>query len=330
MEAQRVTVQDVETAAGRLQGHARETPVLTCGTLDELAGRRLYFKCENLQKSGSFKFRGAYNAISKLVSSTNQKPPPVVTHSSGNHACALALAAHQLDVTAHVVMPRNAPQCKKETVRGYGGKVYECTPTEQARVETMERIAAEEGAVYLSSSQHPDIIAGQGTMGLELLRQVPDLDAVITCVGGGGMLAGVSTVMKSLNPHVRVYGAEPEQANDAATSLAKGERCPLPYYPDTIADGLRINMGPVAWPYIRDNVDDIITVTEEEIKNAMTLIWQRMKLVVEPSGVVGVAAALSDSFKAREETAKHVAVILSGGNLDLLKLPDLLSMSEHV
>eukprot|EP00058_Branchiostoma_floridae_P028532 XP_002614023.1 hypothetical protein BRAFLDRAFT_57251 [Branchiostoma floridae] len=321
MEAQRVTVPDVETAAGRLQGHARETPVLTCGTLDELAGRRLYFKCENLQKSGSFKFRGAYNAISRLLSSTNQNPPPVVTHSSGNHACALALAAHQLDVTAHVVMPRTAPQCKKETVRGYGGK---------ARVETMERIAAETGAVYISSSQHPDVIAGQGTMGLELLRQVPELDAVITPVGGGGMLAGVSLVMKSLNPHVRVYGAEPELANDAATSLAKGERCPLSYYPDTIADGLRINMGPVAWPYIRENVDDIISVTEEEIKNAMTLIWQRMKLVVEPSGVVGVAAALSDSFKAREEPAKNVAVILSGGNLDLLKLPDLLSVSEHV
>ncbi|KAI8503307.1 hypothetical protein Bbelb_191280 [Branchiostoma belcheri] len=294
----KVTLQTIKDAAGRLSGHVIETPVQTCEDLDLLAGKRLFFKCENFQKSGSFKFRGAFNAVSRLVRSnqpaSNQRPVQVVGSSTGNYGCGLALAAHLHGVTAHV---------------DFG--------------ETIKQVQDATGAVFISGSQHPDVISGQGTMGLELFQQVSDLDAVVMPVGGGGMLTGVAMVIKSLCPEVRVYGAEPEVANQAARSLQSGSRFVFPQYPQSIADGVIVGIGEVTWPYIKDNVDDIFTVSEDEIKNAVRLVWEKMKLVVEPSGAVGVAAVLSDSFKARAGGCGNVAVILSGGNVDLQKISDL-------
>ncbi|XP_066269988.1 serine racemase-like [Branchiostoma lanceolatum] len=322
-----VTLQTIEEAARTLAGHAIRTPVETCETLDLLAGRKLFFKCENFQKSGAFKFRGAFNAVSRLVRSNEptQRELHVVGDSSGNYACGLALAARLCGVSAHVVMPNNAPECKKQIVLSYGATLIQ-RERRQDFPQTIKQVQEMTGAVYISGSQNPDVISGQGTMGLELLQQVPDLDAVIMPVGGGGMLAGVSMAIKSICPDVRVYGAEPEVANQATLSLQNGERFVYSYVPRSIADGVVAGIGPVTWTYIRDNVDDIFTVTEDEIKNAMRLVSERMKLVVEPSGVVGVAAALSDSFRARAVGFKNVAVILSGGNVDLQKLPELLLM----
>ncbi|XP_078579609.1 serine racemase-like [Branchiostoma floridae x Branchiostoma japonicum] len=323
-----VNLETIKEASCTLSGHVIETPIQTCETLDLLAGRRLFFKCENFQRSGSFKFRGAFNAVSRLVSSNSNEPTKRQVHvvgcSSGNYACGLALAAKHHGVTAHVIMPNNCPECKKQAVLSYGANLLQ--REQKDFIPARKQVEDLTGAVFISSSQHPDVISGQGTMGLELLQQVPDLDAVIMPVGGGGMLAGVSMVIKSICPEVRVYGAEPEVANQAALSLRTGERRAFSHFPRSIADGLVCGIGEVTWTYIRDNVDDIFTVSEDEIKNAMRLVWERMKLVVEPSGVVGVAAVLCDSFKARAGGCKNVAVILSGGNVDVQKLPEILKM----
>ncbi|CAH1254782.1 SRR [Branchiostoma lanceolatum] len=323
-----VTLETVQKAASTLSGNVVITPVQTCNTLDLLSGRRLYFKCENFQKSGSFKFRGAFNAVSRLVSSYGATPHQlqVVASSTGNYGCGLAMAAQLHGVTAHVVMPTNSPVCKKRTLLSYGASLTQCEPAAQDIAQTMKQVQDATGAVFLSGSEHPDVIAGHGTMGLEILQQVPNFDAIVVPVGTGAMLSGVSVVIKSLCPEIRVYGAEPEVANDAARSLSSGERCTFPRFPQSIADGLNGNIGVVPWTYIRSNADDIFTVSEDEIKNAMRLVWERMKIVVEPSAVVGVAAVLSDSFKARAGECKNVAVILSGGNMDLDKMPEYLQM----
>jgi threonine dehydratase len=306
----------VRAAAARIAGIVHRTPVLTCETLDKLAGRRIYFKCENLQKVGAFKYRGATNAVRNL--SDAEAVRGVVTHSSGNHAQALALAARVRGIPAYIVMPKNAPAVKKAAVEGYGGIVTLCEPTLAAREETAAALVAKTGATLIPPFDHADVIAGQGTAALELLEDVPDLDAVVTPVGGGGLLAGCCVAAKGIKPAIRVFGAEPLGADDAARSKAKGEWVPQTG-PNTIADGLLTSTGQMTWPIIRDLVERIFTVTEDQIRAAMRLVWERMKLIVEPSGAVGAAVVLSDEFKGLVGVNK-VGVVFSGGNVSLDKL----------
>lgn len=306
----------VREAAARIAGFVHRTPVMTSETLDRVAGRQVYFKCENLQKTGAFKYRGATNAVQKLDDASAAKG--VVTHSSGNHAQALALAARVRGVPAYIVMPRTAPLVKKNAVEGYGGIVTLCEPTLEARERTAEEVAARTGATLISPFDHPDVIAGQGTAALELLEDVPDLDAVVAPVGGGGLLSGFCVASRGINPGIRVFGAEPLGADDAARSKAAGQRVPVTA-PNSIADGLLTSLGLLTWPIIRDQVEGVVTVSEGQIRDAMRLVWERMKLVIEPSAGVGVAAALADEFRALAGVRK-VGVVLCGGNVSLDKL----------
>ncbi len=317
MSAYAVDLSAVREAAARIAGRAHRTPVATCATLDRLAGLRLFFKCEHLQKVGAFKFRGALNAVLKLPEDVARRG--VVTHSSGNHAQALALAARLRGIPAHIVMPRTAQEVKRRAVEEYGGRVVLCEPTLQAREATAAAVQAETEASLIHPYDHPDVIAGQGTVALELLEQVPDLDAIITPVGGGGLLSGVCVAAKGLKPAVRVFGAEPSGADDAARSLASGTLIPQTG-PRTIADGLLTSLGQLTWPIIRDHVEGVVTVAEEEIVRAMRLAWERAKLLIEPSASVAVAAALSEPLRARPGLGR-VGVVLSGGNANLDRLP---------
>jgi threonine dehydratase len=306
----------VRDAARRIAGIVHRTPVMTSDTFDRLAGRRVYFKCENLQKVGAFKYRGATNAVLKL--SNAEAARGVVTHSSGNHAQALALAARVRGVPAYIVMPKTAPAVKKAAVEGYGGIVTLCEPTLAAREETAARLVEDTGATLIPPFDHPDVIAGQGTAALELLEDVPELDAVVVQVGGGGQIAGWCIAAKGVKPAIRVFGAEPLGADDAARSKAKGEWVPQTA-PNTIADGLLTSTGELTWPVMRDQVERVFTVTDDQIRATMRFVWERMKLIVEPSGVVGAAVVLTDQFKALAELPK-VGVVLSGGNVSLDKL----------
>jgi threonine dehydratase/serine racemase len=310
-------LQDVLAAAGRIARLAHRTPVATCSTLDRLAGRALFFKCEHLQRAGAFKFRGACNATLKLAQETAARG--VVTHSSGNHAGALALVARLRGIPAHIVMPRNASAVKRRAVQEYGGRVIDCEPTSQAREETAAAVVAQTGGTLIPPHDHPDIIAGQGTAALELLEQVPGLDAVVAPVGGGGLVAGVCVAAKGGSPSIRVFAAEPAGADDAARSKAAGVLIPQ-LAPRTIADGLLTSLGEHNWPIIRDQVERVIVVSEEEIVAAMRLTWERAKLLIEPSSAVAVAAVLSEVFRALDGLAR-VGVVLSGGNVNLDDLP---------
>jgi threonine dehydratase/serine racemase len=312
-----VELQDVLSAARRLSGRAHRTPVLTCVTLDRLAGRSLFFKCEHLQKAGAFKFRGACNAVWRLAQDVADRG--VVTHSSGNHAQALALAARMRGIPAHVVMPRNASPVKKRAVREYGGRVIECEPTLAARETTADAVLAETGGTLIPPYNHPDVIAGQGTVALELLDQVPGLDAVVAPVGGGGLVSGVCVAAKALQPSLRVFAAEPAGADDAARSKAAGVLIPQAS-PRTVADGLLTSLGDLTWPIIRDEVEQVVTVGEEEIVAAMRLVWERAKLLIEPSAAVAVAAVLSEAMRDLPGLGR-VGVVLSGGNVNLDQLP---------
>lgn len=307
----------VRAAAGRLAGVAHRTPVVTCAQLDARAGRRVYFKCEQLQKVGAFKFRGAWNAVSLLPEAVAARG--VVTHSSGNHGQALALAAHLRGIPAHVVVPADASRTKKEAIRGYGGRLIECEPRLAARAETAERVLRESGGTLVPPYDHPDVIAGQGTAALELLEDVPDLDAVVAPIGGGGLVSGTVLALRELAPRVRVFGAEPAGADDAARSLAAGRLVP-PGPPDTIADGLLAGLGERTWPPIRDRVERIFVVDDADTVAAMRLCWERAKLLIEPSAAVAVAAVLGADFRALDGL-ERIGVILSGGNLDLDRLP---------
>jgi threonine dehydratase len=312
-----VDLQDVRAAARRIAGRAHRTPVATCATIDRIAGRRVFFKCEHLQKVGAFKFRGACNAVTKLPDELAARG--VVTHSSGNHAQAVALAARMRGIAAHIVMPSNALAVKRRAVEGYGGRVVACEPTLEARETTARAVIAETGATFIHPYDHPDIIAGQGTSALELLEQVPRLDAIVAPVGGGGLLSGICVAAKGLNAAVRVFAAEPLGADDAARSMAAGKLIPQTG-PDTIADGLLTSLGELTWPIIRDHVERVVTVSEEEIVAAMRLAWERAKLLIEPSAAVAVAAVLAEEFRA-VEGIDRVGVVLSGGNADLDNLP---------
>jgi len=306
----------IREAAERIAGFVHRTPVVTSETLDRLAGRRVFLKCENLQKVGAFKYRGATNAVRKL--SEGQASRGVVTHSSGNHAQALALAARVRGIPAYVVMPRTAPAVKRAAVAGYGGRISECEPNLAAREQAAARLVAETGATLIPPFDHPDVIAGQGTAALELLEQVPDLDAIVAPVGGGGLLAGCCLAAHGVRPGIRVFGAEPLGADDAARSKAHGQWLPQTT-PNTIADGLLTSLGELTWPVIRDRVEAVYTVSDDEIRRAMRFVWERLKLVVEPSGAVGVAVVLGEAFRSLGGLDR-VGIILSGGNVNLDQL----------
>lgn len=311
------TLADVREAAARIAGHAHRTPILTCATIDRMAGRSLHFKCEMFQKGGAFKFRGALNAVLQLDDAVAAQG--VATHSSGNHAQALALAARMRGVAAHIVMPRTAPRVKREAVEAAGAHVYESEPTQVAREAALAEVTDRTGATYIPSYNHPHIIAGQGTMAMELLEDVSDLDAIVAPIGGGGMIGGIAIAATALKPGIRVIAAEPTGADDAARSKQAGELV-TEQTPKTVADGLLMAMGDQTWPIVRDLVEAVITVTDEQIMDAMKLIWQRMKVIVEPSGATSLAAVLSPAFQ--ELTGlDRVGVVFSGGNVDLDRLP---------
>lgn len=310
-----VTLQEIQEAYRRVHPHVHRTPVITSRYLSECAGGQLFFKCENLQRAGSFKIRGATNAVFSL--SEEEAGRGVVTHSSGNHAQALALAARTRGIRAIVVMPDNAPAVKVAAVRSYGGEVVFCAPTLEAREQTAQQVIARTGATLIHSYNDERVIAGQGTLGLELLEQIPELDVLLVPVGGGGLISGVAVAAKGLRPGIRVVGCEPARADDAYRSLRAGRILPAGQA-DTIADGLRTSLGEITFALIRQWVDDIVLVSEEAIVQAMRLCFERLKLVVEPSGAVPLAAVLEKRVDVR---GLRVGVILSGGNVDLERLP---------
>jgi len=306
-----ITLQDVQEAHLRIGEHIIKTPVMTSNTINEMTGSEVFFKCENFQRVGAFKFRGALNAVSHL--DEKQKKQGVVTHSSGNHAQALSLAASKLGVQAIIVMPNNAPQVKIDATRGYGASIVFCEPTVESRVSTANQLVERHGYVLIHPYDNERIIAGAGTAALELVQECEKLDAVFCPVGGGGLISGTSIAVKGLLESAKVIGAEPKQADDAYRSLRDGTIYPS-INPNTIADGLRTSLAELTFNVISENVDEIGLVTETQIVDAMRLLWERMKLVVEPSGAVPLAALLNT--KSRFENQK-IGVILSGGNVDL-------------
>jgi threonine dehydratase/serine racemase len=307
----------VRAAATRIEDIVHRTPVATSRSLDLRSGRRLHFKCENLQRGGTFKIRGAYHALARLAPDVAARG--VVSHSSGNHAQALALAARVVGVPAHVVVPENANPVKRRAAEEYGARIVTCAPTLAAREETAEEVLRVTGGTLIPPYDHPDVIAGQGTVGVELLEQVEGLDAIVAPVGGGGLVAGVAVAATETDPRVRVFAAEPRGADDAARSKAAGRRLPQES-PDTIADGLLTSLGERTWPILRDRVEAVLTVPDEAIVEAMRLFWERTKLLIEPSAAVAVAAVLSEEFRALDDI-ERVGVILSGGNVNLDALP---------
>jgi threonine dehydratase len=309
------TIEDVREAAERIRPYVHRTPVLTCSTLNEMCDAEIFFKCENFQKVGAFKIRGATNAVFSL--SKQEASKGVATHSSGNHAAALALAAGWREIKAYVVMPENVPHVKRDAVEHYGAEIIFCKPTVKDREERLAKVLERTGAALVHPYNDHRVISGQGTAALELCQEIPELDMVMTPVGGGGLLSGTAITVNALSPMTHVIAAEPERADDAHRSFHAGEIIPIDN-PDTIADGLRTSLGDLTFPIIKKYVQDIITVSEEGIVTAMRTIWERMKIIVEPSASVPLGALLT---KRPEFSGKRIGVILSGGNVDLTKLP---------
>ncbi len=309
------TWDDVKIAHERIKPYIHETPVLTSGFMNELTGAELFFKCENFQKAGAFKVRGACNAVFGL--SETQAAAGVATHSSGNHALSLSYAAGQRGIPVSVVMPRTAPQAKKDAVIGYGGKIVECEPSTRSREAVFAEMVAQSGADFIHPYNDPRVIAGQATCSRELLSQVNSLDAVIAPIGGGGMISGTCLTLSSIAPEVKIYAAEPLNADDAARSFRAGHII-ADDAPDTVADGLKVPLKDLTWHFVSNHVTDILTATEGEIVDAMKLIWKRMKIVMEPSSAVPLATILKNPDLFR---GKRVGVIITGGNVDLDKLP---------
>jgi threonine dehydratase len=308
-------MQAIREAHARIRDKIHRTPVMTSEVLDAMAGNRLYFKCENLQKVGAFKARGATNAVFLLTDAEAAKG--VVTHSSGNHAAALARAAKLRGIPAYIVMPSNAPQAKQAAVRRYGGDVVLCEPTLAARESTALQVMERTGAVFIHPYDDMRVMAGQGTTAIELLEDVPGLDMILCPVGGGGQLSGIAVAAKDIKPALRVIGVEPAGADDAARSLKAGQIIPM-LEARTIADGLKTSLGQKPFAEIIRLVDDIVTVSEESIVQAMRQVWEVMKLLVEPSGAVSYAAVVQGRIPASDAS---IGIILSGGNLDLNRLP---------
>ncbi|WP_423738490.1 threonine ammonia-lyase [Christiangramia crocea] len=299
----------------RIEPYIHRTPVMKSRLLNEITGTELWFKCENFQRMGAFKMRGAANAIMSLNEAQRKKG--VVTHSSGNFAQALSLAAKSLNVPAYIVMPESAPEVKKAAVRTYGGQITECPSTLKDREETASGIEEKTGATFIHPSNDLDVILGQGTAAIELLQDHPNLDYVITPVGGGGLIAGSALAAKYFGNNCRCIGAEPMEADDAWRSMQSG-RIETNESANTIADGLKTNLGDINFPIILENIDRIIRVSEEEIKSALRLIWERMKIIVEPSSAVALAAIIREK---EQFSNKKIGIVISGGNVDLERLP---------
>ena len=310
-----VTLSTIQQAAERIKPYVHRTPILTNESLNQRVGAQVYLKCENMQKVGAFKFRGACNAVYSL--SDEEARYGVCTHSSGNHAQALALAARLRGVPAYIVMPDNAPQVKKDAVANYGGQITFCEPTLQARESTLERIRLDTGATVIHPYNDERVIAGQGTAALELLEDVPDLDVILTPVGGGGLLSGTAIAATESKRAMRVIAGEPELAADAYRSMQAGAIIPS-VNPKTVADGLLTSLGTLTFPIIYERVEQIVTVSEQGIIDSMKFIWERAKLVIEPSAAVAVAVLWEKKI---DLSGLKVGVILSGGNVDLGKLP---------
>ena len=309
------TLADIEQAAGRIQPYAHRTPVLTSASLNQRTGAELFFKCENFQKVGAFKFRGAANAVFSLSDAEAERG--VATHSSGNHAQALALAARLRGIPAHIVMPDNSPKVKVQAVQGYGGRIVFCRPTQAERERTLAEVVRETGAAFIHPYDNPRVIAGQATAARELLGEAPGLELLLAPVGGGGLASGTALAARYLSPATRVVAVEPAGADDAFRSLREGRIVPS-LDPRTVADGLRTSLGRLTFPILRALLAEVVTVSEEAIVAAMRLVWERMKILIEPSAAVPVAALLEGGLEAR---GLRVGVILSGGNLDLDALP---------
>jgi threonine dehydratase len=310
-----VTIRDIQQAAQRIKPYIHRTPVMTNESLNQKVGVQVFMKCENLQKVGAFKFRGASNAVWSLTD--EEAARGVVTHSSGNHAQALALAAKMRGIPAYIVMPSNAPQVKKNAVAGYGGQITFCEPTLEARESTMEGIRLSTDATVVHPYDNEKVIAGQGTAALELLEDVPDLDVIIAPVGGGGLLSGTSIAATETKKGIRVIAAEPEMADDAFRSMQAGKIIPS-VNPKTVADGLLTSLGVLTFPIIRERVEQIVTVSEAGIIEAMKFVWERAKIVIEPSAATVIAVMWEKKI---DLTGLRVGVILSGGNVDLERLP---------
>ncbi|TRY11319.1 pyridoxal-phosphate dependent enzyme [Shewanella hanedai] len=309
------TYDDVLIAHKRIKPYIHETPVLTSSFLNNLTGAELFFKCENLQKAAAFKVRGACNAVFGLTD--EQAKLGVATHSSGNHALSLSYAAGQRGIDVTVVMPSTAPQAKKDAVIGYGGVIVECEPSTSSREAVFSEVVAKSGADFVHPYNDPRVIAGQATCSKELMDQVCGLDIVIAPIGGGGMISGTCLTLSTIAPHIQIYAAEPVNADDAARSFKVGYII-ADDAPNTVADGLKVPLKELTWHFVRNHVTDILTATEDEIINAMKLVWLRMKLVIEPSSAVSLATIIKNPeiFK-----GKRVGIIITGGNVDLDKLP---------
>jgi threonine dehydratase len=309
------TYDDVVAAHERIKPYIHRTPILTSSYFNALTGAELFFKCENFQKAGAFKVRGASNAVFGLSDEMAKKG--VATHSSGNHALSLSYAAGRRGIPCHVVMPRTAPQAKKDAVRGYGGIITECEPSTSSREAVFAEVQAATGAEFVHPYNDPRVIAGQGTCSRELMEQVEGLDAVIAPIGGGGMVSGCCLTLSTIAPGVEIYAAEPEQADDAYRSFKAGHII-ADDAPETVADGLKVPLKDLTWHFVSNHVTDILTASEQEIIDAMKLTWKRMKIVIEASCAVPLATILKNPETFR---GKRVGVIITGGNVDLDTLP---------
>jgi threonine dehydratase len=318
------TYEDVLAAAQRLQGHAHRTPVLRSSTADRLLKAEVFFKCENFQRMGAFKFRGAFNALARF--SPAQRKAGVIAFSSGNHAQAIALSARLLDIPSVILMPLDAPQAKVDATRGYGGEVILFDRYQQDREALTAELASQRGMTLIPPFNHPDVMAGQGTSAKELFEEAGELDAVFTPLGGGGLLSGTALAARALSPRCAIYGVEPEAGNDGQQSLRKGEIVDIPV-PQTLADGAQTqHLGPLTFEVIRRNVDDVLTASDAELVEAMRFFAARMKLVVEPTGCLGFAGALHGGI---DLAGKRVGVILSGGNVDLARFAQLIGAAPE-
>ena len=310
-----VTYNDIEKAHQRISDHIHNTPILTSDSLDNELGSNLFFKCENFQKTGSFKIRGATNSILQL--NDTEIKNGIITTSSGNHGAAVAFIADKIGTSSKIIMPNNTPKNKIENVQRYGGEIFYCEPNIKSREDTLERMIQKSGGSIIHPYNDEKIIAGQGTAAKELIEKVPDLDAIICPVSGGGLLSGTLLAAKNLKPGIKVFGAEPENADDTYRSILNN-KIMSNETTDTIADGLRAQVGTVTFPIIKENVDKILLVSEEMIISSMYMIWQRLKIIIEPSCSIVLAALMLNSNKFLN---KKVGLILTGGNYDLKQIP---------
>jgi threonine dehydratase len=312
-----ITYTEIEAASNRLAGVAHKTPVLTSKTVNQLTNAEVFFKCENFQRTGSFKFRGAYNALSQLNAAEKQQG--VITFSSGNHAQAVALAGQLLGISTTIIMPKNAPQVKQNATRGYGAEVILYNPQETIREEFAQKLAKDRNLKMIPPYDHPDIIPGQGTAAKELIEEVGNLDLLLVCCGGGGLLSGSAISAKTLLKNCQVIGVEPQQADDATRSFYS-KTLQVCHNPDTIADGARTpSLGQLTFPLVLEYVDEMVTVSEAAIRRTLLFLWERLKIVVEPTGTLAAAALLEGKIEFKQ---KKIGIIISGGNVDLQQLKD--------